>query len=313
VLALGKRTIREVISRVIYDPSFDGADIDVYFLHSGNIWVVPFNFLEFGEGGFYFKGSFYPLYKILAIWDNFSKSFLLKRRDISGAKRTFELDFYDFPINLSALYSDLLLMRHLPLIIDFLDKKYRETLDDSWLESFSTVETVSNESISLKVITNGVLKGLAAVFIDDVFFKIIPLYPAFVKKDDIQKLKGSQKIVLGNADKESLVTCVFGKNFFCLSKDLHFIPINEIGLERRIQVQLLNRILYMDLSSKCVIGIRDFSSMLCVTPRFERLLLPKLGLKSCFNLDNMYKKNNIEWLQESGQIRISDWDQLYFE
>ncbi len=308
---LGKKTIRETISRVIYDPSFDGADIDVYFIHSGDVWVVPFNFLEFGEGGFYFKGSFYPLYKILAIWDNFSRKFLLKRRDVSGAKRVFELDFYDFPINLSSLYSDLFLVRHFPLIVDFLDRKFRETLDDSWLKSLSNVETLSHETITLEVLSNGVLKGLSAVFVEDNFFKVIPLYPAFIRKDSLNQLKGSQKIVLGNFDMDYLVTCVFGKNFFCLSKDFRFTPIDELGLDRRIQVQLLNKILYFDASTGCVIGIRDFSSMLCMTPRFERVLLSKISLKSCFDLVNLYRKEDVEWLLERGQIRISDWDQLY--
>lgn len=312
---MGKKTIREFVSRVIFDRRIDPADIILYVLDSSKVRIVPFNFVKFEADGFIYKGNFYPLYKILAIQDTFTGKFYLLRNMPSNVYLNHsEIDLNDFPYTLEFVYENDVLIRNTPLILKFIEHKLMQDSEFSWESFFSRIEEISFKEFTLKVVLDDVFKYVAVIYRDSELYGVFRLLPLFHDLELFLDVLQYQRIVVPKVDTslDEIMSCFFGKGFLCIDDSLEFVPLDEIPINRRQQLELLGYYIYLTRDNGFVLGIGDMSEKRILSPRRELQLLEKAKLTSLFDLDSFYTKEDLDWLISiHGILRVSDWDQIY--
>ena len=314
---MGKKTIREFVSKVVYDRGIDPADVILYILDSGEIRAVPFNFVKFGEEGFYYKGNFYPLYKIYAIKDTFTGEYLLHRKsnysELLGHK---EVEINQYPYTLEDVYDPVILIRNTPFILKWLELKIKDDRDFPWLDFFREVETIKLGSYELKIVLDELFKYVGVVFKEnDVYgvYRLLPnLYDLSIFSGDLQY----QRIVAPRESVEivddDIASCFFGKGFLCLDKHFEILYMEKLPFTRKQQLELLGHYVYFLKDTGVVIGIGKIDEKRLLSPRREREILEKLKFNSVFNLEVFYAKDDLSWLTSIHRtLRISDYDQIF--
>lgn len=195
---LKKGTIREVISKIIYDPNIDPSEYSVIFRDSNLLRRVPFTYLEFVEDGFYYFGNFYPLYKIMAIIDDATNKYLLKR-DILGQKIVGDkgIEIPDYPINLRAIYDDFLLHRYASHILFSLKSRLIEKNYLEWLGILGNYEELDRNDYKAYIINEpGPFMGVTLLVYSDSTKVLIRSIPTPIEIDEIREKVKHHKITI---------------------------------------------------------------------------------------------------------------------
>jgi len=314
VFILGKKTIREIVSKVIYDLNLDPADFVLYILDSDVIRVVPFNFVVFSEDGFYFKGNFYPLYKILAIKDVVENKFLLLR-DFRGFPIVDHVGFekYDHSHNLLAIYDDITLIRNMPGFLQFIESNVRSSGDFSWFEKLGRINEYVFDEVNFKVVMDGPFRYIAAFFVDNSFIGILRIFLNLFDLSRFENYFINQRVFVGSdLHLDEIVSCIFYRKFLCFDNKSKYIDLYDLGLDRRYALNLLGHVVFLTRPNLKIVALWDVSEKKFLSPRLESLIVRKIGLDSFFDFKNPYSGKDFIWLKNSHKVfRVSDWDQIF--
>lgn len=180
---MGKKskTIKAV-SKVIYDPNQDPGNYDVIFLDSDVFRCVPFNFLQFQEGGFIYDDSFIPGYKIRAVRNRKTGEYLVHRQfDEQRLSNHKWPTTPDFPIKLSSFFSEPELYRYSGHFLHVLTEKEDQLLSSPLIRTYlgkSSCEEIEGRKL---VIINEVGPFQNTVITDQNIFRGLPS-PLSLKK-----------------------------------------------------------------------------------------------------------------------------------
>ncbi|MGQ4891899.1 MAG: hypothetical protein ACP6IP_05335 [Candidatus Njordarchaeia archaeon] len=313
---MGKKTIKEAVSKVIYDRSVDPADVEIVIIDSDKIRRIPFNFVEFFEDGFFYKGNFYPLYKILAI-----ENMVTGERYIDRNRPNFEvlkhegIEFGEFAYNILSYYQPFTIIRHRSIIAIAIEKEIIKKGESRWIKYLGELEERVSGEFIIRYVKEGILKNFALIYKrDGIFVNAVWLFPTIYEYVIITKNLLHQRILapVEETNDLNIVSCFFGRDFICINRELEIFNPERCGLLRKKQLELMNKFVYIDTKSGKVVGVGDLKRKRLLTPLREKYFLKLTGMESYFNLDNFYAKTDLDWLSKSYSIfRISDWDQIY--
>lgn len=185
-------TIREVFSRILYDPFIDPSEVEIVFQDSDLFRCVLFTFIEPSVDGFYYRGNFYPFHKIIAIRDVRSGRYFLRRRPVSFRMvGDLGIEVPDFPVYLRAVYDDFLLYRYSPFVLASVESRMRERPGQifDWFKALGSYVLFSLDGVRFCMIREpGPFRGTILVLGRKGLrlLKSIPTpYPLFRAKDRI--------------------------------------------------------------------------------------------------------------------------------
>mgnify|MGYP000156110629 CR=1 FL=1 len=161
MLYLKQGTIAEVFSKILYDRTIDPADFEIIFWDSDKLRCVPFTYIVPVEGGFKYKGSFYPLYKIVGIRNSRSGKYLLKRNFRGFIEGDLGIELYDYPVQLSAIYDEFALHRYAADILTHIENKIRKEGElKQWLKALGDLKKFILDDVELyMIIQEGPFRG----------------------------------------------------------------------------------------------------------------------------------------------------------
>jgi len=192
-------TIREVFSKILYDPNIDPSEIEIIFLDSRNYRCVPFTYISPFEGGFYYRGNFYPFHKIIAIRDKRSGKYFLRRQPIKfRVLGDVGIEIPEFPISLRAVYDDFSLQRYSSFIVLTLLSKIRKNPERAkeWFEILGKSDRYEIEGAELYVITEvGPFRGTIMIN-EEGYIDIIRSIPTPLKLKNIINLVRFHKVCI---------------------------------------------------------------------------------------------------------------------
>lgn len=183
-------TLKEVFSRILYDPNVDPSEIVIIFLDSRKYRCIPFTFIKPAIDGFYYRGNFYPLHKIIAIKNEKTGKYMLKRRAITfRVESDIGIDLPDFPVSLGAIYDDFILQRYASAILNFIHSRIIKSHEDeklSWLRSLGDYRKINLDDMEIYLIlSSGAFRGTMAIFAENQFRKIIRSIPTPINLSNI--------------------------------------------------------------------------------------------------------------------------------
>ena len=312
---MGKKTIKEAVSKVIYDRSVDPADVEIVIIDSDKIRRIPFNFVKFFEDGFFYKGNFYPLYKILTIENTVTgEKYINRNRPSLEILKHEGIEFGDFAYDILNFYSPFTIIRHRSIIATMVEREIIEKGESQWLKYLGEIKEKVSGEFRIKYLKDGLLKNFGLIYKGDTFENAIWLFPTIYKSNIIIENLSHQRILIPVEDAEELdvVSCFFGRDFICINKEFEIFSPEHYGLTRKKQLELMNKFIYIDTNSGKVVGLGDLKRKRLLTPTKEKHYLNLINIESYFNLDTFYIKTDLEWLSKKFSLfRISDWDQIY--
>ncbi len=307
-----KGTIREIVSKLIYDPNIDPADYSVVFKDSSILRRVPFTYLEFADDGFYYFGNFYPLYKIMAIIRDRDGEYLLKR-NIFGIRIIGDkgLEFPDYPMDLRAIYDDFSLHRYASQLLFSLRSRLEEKDFLEWFRILGEFKVFNYSNYTVYIITDpGPFRGVT-LFVSSNKRILLRSIPTPLNIDDVRDKINNHKAcfqrILGDIEHIFLLehNCVRIKNYLTIKQCSKW------------QEELVNRLdrnfsIFIDKKGdqKHLLDICDQSDFLFLDSESEIELARVIGIDSSMDLNNCTRLRNAT-LNPNTLIKIHDKDIIF--
>jgi len=309
---LKKGTIREVIAKLIHDPNIDPAEYSVIFRDSDVLRRVPFTYLEFVEGGFYYFGNFYPLYKIMAIINDESREYLL-RRNISGMRVIGDkgIDLPDYPIYLRAIYDDFILHRYASHILFSLRSRLHDKDVLEWFKALGEFEIFKFGDYTAYIIKEpGPFRGVSLFVSNDDEKKMLRSIPTPLNIDDITSRIRNHKIctkkIMGDIEHIFLLNddclCIKNNSFIERCNSDHEDLINKLNEDLSIFIDKKG-------DTKHLIAVCDQKEFRFLKPKEEAAIAKIVGLDSS-SLDYYIRLRNTV-ISKNELVKIHDRDIIF--
>ena len=179
-------TIKEAISRLFYDYTIDPAYVEIIIDLRDRFLRIPANFVKFEEDKMYVNGTLLPQNKIVAIIyrNEYWLRRPMKRKPIEYYKPKIPLDF---PIKLWLHYPEFFLLRFAYTIINQVEKKLQENLNEEWFEILGDFEEIIIDGEKFWIIKKGVFTNTIFVHSTKTIVRVSPNPISFhVIKDELQ-------------------------------------------------------------------------------------------------------------------------------
>ena len=179
-------TIKEAISRLFYDYTIDPAYAEIIIDLRDRFLRIPANFVKFEEDKMYVDGTLLPQNKIVAIiyQNEYWLRRPMKKKPIEYYKPRIPLDL---PIRLWLYYPEFFLLRFAYIIINQVEKKLQENLNEEWFEVLGDFEEVVINGEKFWIIRKGVFTNTLFVHSTRTIIRASPNPISFrVIKDELQ-------------------------------------------------------------------------------------------------------------------------------
>ena len=313
-----KGLIKEYLSKIMYDRNEDPINYDIIFKDSDVFRRVPFSFLYFklDEGGFEYRGNFYPLYKIVGIVNNKSKKFLLKREfEYNKIRYDPGPEYPEFPILFRNVYQPQTIIRYASEMISYIEEKIKEEPGDwdKWFACLGKFDRIDFEGFQIYIIKDeGIFKGVKAIFHEESFLGILRGFYDPVKLSEFKSVLQFQRIYVYKIN-FNLIEVIKLKNFILAIKEDRVFPIEKDVIEkiRKLPEDLLI-LLQRGHTKYLLVGISDALFKIFLDPFREKNISMRLSIPVLPAIQGNILWQEAQWIDFEGHLlKIHDWDVIF--